>query len=34
VTRFEFPQEEGSYSYQRFEIDCISDRPVELIING
>lgn len=34
IERYENSQEEGSYSYFKFEIDAISERPVELIING
>ncbi len=34
VTRYEEPQEKGGYSYQNIDFDLMSDRPVELIING
>ncbi len=32
VKDYAFEQTEGSYSYQKFEINCWSERPVELLI--
>ncbi len=33
ITNFDLPQMEGGYSYQKFEIDCLSDKPVEILIS-
>lgn len=33
VVDFDIPQEEGGMSQQRFEINCISEKPVEVLIS-
>jgi hypothetical protein len=33
ITKFSLPQSEGSQSYQKFEIDCISESPIEVLIS-
>jgi len=33
VEGYSFPQSIGSYSYQAFELNCLSDLPVPLTIN-
>lgn len=32
IIDYDVPQEEGSQSYQRFEITCVSEKPVEILI--
>lgn len=32
IMDYDIPQEEGGQSYQRFEINCVSEKPVEILI--
>lgn len=33
VVKYDLPQMEGGQSYQKFELDCLSDKPVEILIS-